>query len=258
MCIYVLRFIYRERGAATRRIAPSRAAPLRIERPQISPATATIGIAAARSCSRLSAWDDGVQTHLRFDPRRELPAVFVRNDDGSESLLNFHIDHGELIAHRLARQLHRSSRRLGWLHRQPRVSRVGERAQLRHVAPEVERRHARYPMRWLAERQRAEATRPTAAEVSGERRAAAIARAPIVAGAREQSGWLSGSCSRWGSDFSAGTTRIPRGSRRGRVRARRRDGRTRAGRDALAAARADSTAAACTGGRSQGRRRGYG
>ena len=31
-------------------------------------------------------------------------------------------------------------------------------------------------MRWLAERQRAEATRPTAAEVSGERRAAAITR----------------------------------------------------------------------------------
>lgn len=52
----------------------------------------------------LSAWDDGVQTHLRFGPRAELPAVFVHNDDGSESLVNFHVDHDEIVVHRIARR----------------------------------------------------------------------------------------------------------------------------------------------------------
>ena len=42
-----------------------------------------------QSLQPVQAWDDGVHTHLRFNPRTELPAVFVRNDDGTESLLNF-------------------------------------------------------------------------------------------------------------------------------------------------------------------------
>lgn len=53
----------------------------------------------------LSAFDDGVRTHLRFDPRRELPAVFIRNDDRSESLINFNVEQGEVIIHRVAERL---------------------------------------------------------------------------------------------------------------------------------------------------------
>jgi type IV secretion system protein VirB9 len=52
-----------------------------------------------------AAWDDGVQTHLRFAERAEQPAIFVRNDDGSESLLNFSIESGEVVIHRIARRL---------------------------------------------------------------------------------------------------------------------------------------------------------
>jgi type IV secretion system protein VirB9 len=52
----------------------------------------------------LAAFDDGVHTHLRFNPQGELPALFVRNDDGSESLLNFSIERGEVVIHRVARQ----------------------------------------------------------------------------------------------------------------------------------------------------------
>jgi type IV secretion system protein VirB9 len=52
----------------------------------------------------LAAWDDGVQTHLRFAPQQELPAIFVRNDDDSESLLNFSVEAGEVVVHRVARQ----------------------------------------------------------------------------------------------------------------------------------------------------------
>jgi type IV secretion system protein VirB9 len=51
------------------------------------------------------AWDDGLHTHLRFEPGAELPAVFIRNDDGSESLLNFNVESDEIVIHRIARQL---------------------------------------------------------------------------------------------------------------------------------------------------------
>ena len=52
-----------------------------------------------------AAWDDGVQTHLLFGQRAEQPAIFVRNDDGTESLLNFSIESGEVVIHRIARRL---------------------------------------------------------------------------------------------------------------------------------------------------------
>ena len=52
----------------------------------------------------VAAWDDGVHTWLRFGARAEQPAVFVRNEDGSESLLNFTMDAGDVVVHRVARQ----------------------------------------------------------------------------------------------------------------------------------------------------------
>ncbi|MBS0379593.1 MAG: TrbG/VirB9 family P-type conjugative transfer protein [Proteobacteria bacterium] len=51
-----------------------------------------------------SAWDDGVQTHVRFGARQELPAVFLFNEDGSESLVNFTVVADELVLHRVARR----------------------------------------------------------------------------------------------------------------------------------------------------------
>jgi type IV secretion system protein VirB9 len=50
----------------------------------------------------LSAWDDGVQTHLRFATSAELPAVFVSERDGGESLVNFHVEQDEIVVHRIA------------------------------------------------------------------------------------------------------------------------------------------------------------
>lgn len=52
-----------------------------------------------------AASDDGVQTRLTFVPRAELPAVFLRNEDGSESLVNFTVSGSDLIVHRVAHQL---------------------------------------------------------------------------------------------------------------------------------------------------------
>ncbi len=52
----------------------------------------------------VAASDDGVHTRLRFAANADLPAIFVRNADGSESLLNFSMDNGDVIVHRVARQ----------------------------------------------------------------------------------------------------------------------------------------------------------
>jgi type IV secretion system protein VirB9 len=52
----------------------------------------------------VAASDDGVHTRLRFAANADLPAIFVSNADGSESLLNFSMDAGDVIVHRVARQ----------------------------------------------------------------------------------------------------------------------------------------------------------
>jgi type IV secretion system protein VirB9 len=51
-----------------------------------------------------AASDDGVHTRLRFAANADLPAIFVRNADGTESLLNFSMDAGDVIVHRIAQQ----------------------------------------------------------------------------------------------------------------------------------------------------------
>jgi type IV secretion system protein VirB9 len=50
------------------------------------------------------ASDDGVHTRLRFAANADLPAIFVRNEDDSESLLNYSMDGGDVIVHRVARR----------------------------------------------------------------------------------------------------------------------------------------------------------
>ena len=50
-----------------------------------------------------SAYDDGVQTRLRFAAHSEFPTMYVKNDDESESLVNFTVDNDEVVIHRVAR-----------------------------------------------------------------------------------------------------------------------------------------------------------
>jgi type IV secretion system protein VirB9 len=49
------------------------------------------------------AYDDGVQTRLRFAAHAEFPTMYVKNDDDSESLLNFTVENDEVVIHRVAR-----------------------------------------------------------------------------------------------------------------------------------------------------------
>jgi type IV secretion system protein VirB9 len=80
-----------------------------------------------------------VQTRLRFGARQELPAIFVRNDDGSESLINFNVDSGEVVVQRTARQLMLRRGHLQGCIVNRGFSGTGERLQSGTVAPDVER-----------------------------------------------------------------------------------------------------------------------
>jgi type IV secretion system protein VirB9 len=51
-----------------------------------------------------AASDDGVHTRLTFGSKTELPALFVRGEEGTESLLNFSVDGGDIVIHRVARE----------------------------------------------------------------------------------------------------------------------------------------------------------
>jgi type IV secretion system protein VirB9 len=87
----------------------------------------------------MAAWDDGVHTHLRFNPRIELPALFVRNDDGSESLLNFNVEHDEVVIHRTARRfIVRRGALIGCVVNRG-YSGTGDALDTGTVSPEVER-----------------------------------------------------------------------------------------------------------------------
>ena len=87
----------------------------------------------------VAASDDGVHTRLTFGAKAELPAIFVRNDDGSESLLNFSIDEGDVIVHRVARRfILRRGRLTGCIVNKAFVG-GGERLESGTVAPDVRR-----------------------------------------------------------------------------------------------------------------------
>jgi type IV secretion system protein VirB9 len=86
-----------------------------------------------------AASDDGVQTRLSFGARSELPVLFVRNDDGSESLLNFSIDQGDVLIHRVAaRFIVRRGRLAGCIVNQGFLG-SGERLKSGTIAPDVKR-----------------------------------------------------------------------------------------------------------------------
>jgi type IV secretion system protein VirB9 len=87
----------------------------------------------------VAASDDGVHTRLRFGARAELPALFIRNDDGSESLLNFSMDAGDVVIHRVARQFVVRRGRLTGCIVNKGFTGGGERLESGTVAPAVER-----------------------------------------------------------------------------------------------------------------------
>jgi type IV secretion system protein VirB9 len=87
-----------------------------------------------------AASDDGVHTRLRFAANADLPAIFVRNEDGSESLLNFSMDAGDVIVHRVAKRfILRRGQLTGCVVNQGFIG-GGARLDSGTVAPNVQRR----------------------------------------------------------------------------------------------------------------------
>jgi type IV secretion system protein VirB9 len=102
--MYVVRFIYPPvsgGGAATEQEIDGALERARTLRPH----NEDYWYRGPASLKPSAAFDDGVHTRLTFGPRTEWPAVFVRNADGTESLLNFSVEDDELVIHRVARAL---------------------------------------------------------------------------------------------------------------------------------------------------------
>jgi type IV secretion system protein VirB9 len=93
--VYVVRFRY-----------PAAAAPTAPEpEPPAAPRNMDYWACGSAELRPVEVFDDGVQTHLRFPARVEWPAIFVANADGSEGLVNFHVEGDVAIVHRVARRL---------------------------------------------------------------------------------------------------------------------------------------------------------
>jgi type IV secretion system protein VirB9 len=88
----------------------------------------------------VAASDDGVHTRLTFGSHTELPAIFVRGADDTESLLNFSIDAGDIVIHRVARAFTLRRGALTGCIVNNGFSGAGERLESGTVAPTVQRK----------------------------------------------------------------------------------------------------------------------
>lgn len=137
--IYSLRFTYPPAGAAT--LTPAAGVPndplesLTVDRPF----NIDYWYCGSPSLKPVAASDDGVHTRLRFGARSEQPAIFVRNDDGTESLLNFSMADGDVIVHRVVHRLVVRRGRLTGCIVNKAFSGAGERLRSGTVSPDVER-----------------------------------------------------------------------------------------------------------------------
>ena len=93
----------------------------------------------------IEAFDDGAHTYLRFAPAAEMPAIFVRGEDGKESLLNFSVKEGQVQIHRLARRfVLRRGKLTGCIVNKGYIG-TGERLDSGTVSPQVTRERKEMP-----------------------------------------------------------------------------------------------------------------
>jgi len=102
--LYALRFRYPQEAA---RQAATDESALHLDKEldiAVQPVNRLYGFCGSRFLQPTAAFDDGVRTHLAFPARAEFPAVYVQNDDGTESLVNFTVTPDGLTIHRIARR----------------------------------------------------------------------------------------------------------------------------------------------------------
>jgi type IV secretion system protein VirB9 len=138
--IYALRFTY-PGTAATRGVAlaAKRIASDLAKAPAIRPRNYDYWYCGRPELKPQAAWDDGVRTRIRFGARTELPAIFVRNADGSESLVNFSMYDGDVVIQRVVQRFVLRRGRLAGCIVNRHFTGGGERLDSNTVSPNVER-----------------------------------------------------------------------------------------------------------------------
>lgn len=136
--IYALRFTYppRPRTAAHER---GRIAAALAQGPLGHPRNEDYWYCGAPALKPRAAWDDGVRTWIRFGARQPLPAIFVQNADGTESLVNFSVSRGVVVVQRVARRFVLRRGRLTGCIVNKAFHGGGERLKTGTVSPRVER-----------------------------------------------------------------------------------------------------------------------
>ncbi|MBS0374238.1 MAG: TrbG/VirB9 family P-type conjugative transfer protein [Proteobacteria bacterium] len=98
--VYSIAFRYRDARPATLPVgSPDADSQLQKPRPVANRDYWYCGDPALRP---LAAVDDGLQLRLTFADYAEWPAVYASEADGTESLVNYHVEGGAMILHRLA------------------------------------------------------------------------------------------------------------------------------------------------------------
>ena len=138
--IFVLRFTYPPPEGASRSAPAREKLESRLQNDDDSTAINTdYWYCGHPSLKPVAATDNGNHTRLRFSAQAELPAIFVRNADGSESLLNFNIVDGDIIIHRVAHQFVLRRGRVTGCIVNAAFSGGGQRLQSGTVSPDVRR-----------------------------------------------------------------------------------------------------------------------
>jgi type IV secretion system protein VirB9 len=101
--MYAVRFTYPQMSAADPRISAAQRLEDDLARAKVNrPRNTDYWFCGHRAVKPVAASDDGVHTRITFGTRAEIPAIFVSNDDGAESLLNFSMEDGDMVIHRVA------------------------------------------------------------------------------------------------------------------------------------------------------------
>lgn len=137
--VYAVRFIHSSSPASSAHPATQRVESDLSAAPGIRERNIDYWFCGHAAVKPIAASDDGVHTRLTFGSKTELPAIFVRTEDGTESLLNFSVDNGDIIIHRIAREfVVRRGRLTGCIVNKGFVG-IGVRLESGTVAPTVRR-----------------------------------------------------------------------------------------------------------------------
>lgn len=144
--MYAVRFMYPSKAATANTLSPQeRVARDLALAEKTRPRNIDYWYCGDGAVKPVAASDDGVHTRLTFAAKSELPAIFIRNDDGSESLLNFNVEAGDVIVHRVAaRFVVRRGRLTGCIVNKGFLG-VGDRLDSGTIAPDVTRQRKEAP-----------------------------------------------------------------------------------------------------------------